>query len=69
MRKLSVKEFAQKVGERPGNVQFFRKCLRKKKRLADREKLDESFIVLFIKVVERRSSKKETWDQAMNEVI
>lgn len=68
-KEYSDQEFVQKVGDRIGNVNYFRKLLRESNRLANRQKLTDEHVDLFLTAVKLRNDTSCTWPEAFKKVL
>ncbi|MEC1258944.1 hypothetical protein P9D34_00530 [Bacillus swezeyi] len=64
MYKYTDVEFKDKVGDKIGNVRFFKKHLRKKGLIGNRQQLSEKHIQMFEEVRRYKSENHTTWDVA-----
>lgn len=66
---ISNEDFKDAVGDKIGNVRFFKKLLNDNGILKRGESLSESFISIFLNAKENRKEEGITWEQAFNNSI
>lgn len=65
----SDQDFAEKVGDKPGNVRFFKKCLRDLGLIGSRQQLSDEYLEVFKAVSDYRDENRSTWEVAMESVL
>lgn len=66
---FSDDEFTREVGDKAGNIRFFRSILRKSGLLSPREKLNDDHVKLFKKIQYFKLENRCTWEYAIREVL
>ncbi|MCY8354917.1 hypothetical protein MOD14_12145 [Bacillus haynesii] len=67
MYKYTDEEFKDKVGDKIGNIRFFKKHLRKKGMIGNRQQLSEKHVKLFEEVRRFKIENHTTWEAALKD--
>lgn len=68
-KEYSDQEFVEKVGDKIGNVNYFRRLLRENNRIANRQRLTDEHVELFKAAIQLKGKSKCTWEKAFKSVL